>query len=484
MTTMLRTCLAYESDETALSWLGRLAAVETGQPVNRILADLGVDRMGFLAGKRGPVRDFATAIGMDPATLLDGAFRILPRETAFRGEGLSKDFAAPWVRKVCLHCLRDDGQRKAWRHRILWCFRVAHSCPIHNDQLTDLDDRQAVDIRTLPVSKALDRQRQISADPVQTPRYLDWLDHRIARRNGHDDWTDGQTLEQVLAASEVLGAVLDYGHGVRLHSLSADKRGNALETGFGIYVDGPASIRSAIDDIRVRAGTKAAQAGPLAMYGRLFDWLAARSSFADPGPIRDILRDHIIEHSAVDRGETVLGEVVTERRFHSLGSLVEATGLTRRRLFLLLQKLGYVDQGATIAECGDLVFPVGEVETICADLADPILLHDVAAYIGASNAQALALYRSGVFRPIFPAEERGEIRRIVFARRHLDDFLARITALPVRTEDDDRRFGTVALACQGGAGPTSALVSAILAGKRHAVREKGVPGIKGIRVVM
>ncbi|WP_299817871.1 hypothetical protein [uncultured Jannaschia sp.] len=183
------------------------------------------------------------------------------------------------------------------------------------------------------------------------------------------------------------------------------------------------------------------------MYGRLYDWLATRSSFIDPGPIRDIVRDHIVEHSAADRGGSVLGQVVTERRFHSLGSLVDATGLTRRRLFLLLQKLGYVGEKATVADWGDLVFPVGELEAICADLADPVLLHDVAAYVSASKAQALALYRSGIFRPIFPAEERGEIRRIVFARRHLDDFLARIAALPVRTDDDVRRFGTVALAC-------------------------------------
>ncbi len=236
MTTMLRTRLAYESDETALSLLGRLAAVETGQQVNRILADLSVDRIGFLVGRPGPVRDFATAIGMDSAMLLDGAFQVLPRETVFRGEGLSKDFADSWVRKVCLHCLRDDGERKAWRHRLLWCFRVAQSCPIHNVRLIDLDDGKAADIRTLQVSKALDWQMQVPGDSVRTPRYLDWLDHRIARRDGHDDWTDGQTLEQVLAASEVLGAVLDHGHGVRLHSLTASERGTALERGFEIYV--------------------------------------------------------------------------------------------------------------------------------------------------------------------------------------------------------------------------------------------------------
>ncbi|WP_236637948.1 hypothetical protein [Mangrovicoccus ximenensis] len=89
-----------------------------------------------------------------------------------------------------------------------------------------------------------------------------------------------QTLEQVLAASEMIGGILQYGHKVTLTKLSSAESEEATDIGFSIYSEGP----EAVDTIRRTSPATAVQAGPLAYYGRLFDWLDRRANSIRPDP--------------------------------------------------------------------------------------------------------------------------------------------------------------------------------------------------------
>ncbi|UWQ57819.1 hypothetical protein K3722_15175 [Leisingera caerulea] len=109
-------------------------------------------------------------------------------------------------------------------------------------------------------------------------------------------------------------------------------------------------MTEALDTIRRRSPATAVQAGPLAKYGPLFDWLDRRCNAIDPGPIRDLLRNHIIKHDALSRGDTVLGYEIKERRYHSVHSLSEETNIPRVRMSRMLQKLGKIPAGAIHAE--------------------------------------------------------------------------------------------------------------------------------------
>ncbi len=113
---------------------------------------------------------------------------------------------------------------------------------------------------------------------------------------------------------------------------------------------GIGTARTMIDRVEVRHGPKptwltaatatAVQAGPLATYGRLYDGLDWGANMIDPGPIRDVLRAHTVEHSAVDGGEVGLGVEMIRRKFHSIVTLSAETGMDRRHLSRLLQKTG------------------------------------------------------------------------------------------------------------------------------------------------
>lgn len=201
--------------------------------------------------------------------------------------------------------------------------------------------------------------------------------------------------------------------------------------------------------------------------------------------IRTILREHILDHDAYATGERLLGEPVTERRLHSVKSLAMTLNVHRRRMSRLLQKLGIVPEGATDGESGRLVFRVQEVEQLVTDYQTAIPLAEVPDYIGGtqSQSQTLALYRAGILTAVIPADGPGAVRRVIFARRVLDDFLSGIAALAVLDQEKHQKALTIGEACQRYGGWTEDLTRAVLRGEVEAFRVPGKFGLRAIRVI-
>ncbi|WP_370160704.1 hypothetical protein [Limimaricola soesokkakensis] len=291
----------------------------------------------------------------------------------------------------------------------------------------------------------------------------------------------GQTIEQVLAASEIIGAVLQHGHKVSLKKLSGTERETATDIGFTIYREGPEAVTEALTTIRNMSSASAPQAGPLAKYGTLYDWLDRRCNVIDPGPIRDLLRKHIIEHDTVGAGETVLGVEITHRRYHSVESLAEVTGISRSRLGRLLQKMGKVPAGATEAECGRIRFEADEITGFIADSETAIPLLEVPEYIGARKRQVEMLYAAEIVLPLVPRTGRGAVRNVVFARRHLDGLLSAISNLP-EAGPADGSLTSISYACQRGLGTTPDVVRRILSKELRACRKPRPPRLDRVLV--
>ena len=263
-----------------------------------------------------------------------------------------------------------------------------------------------------------------------------------------------------------------------MSALGDAERDRAVETGFTFYREGEAAIREALDEIRSRSGAQAVQAGPLAYYGSLYDWLDRRSNIVDPGPIRALLREHILDHMAAEPGERILGEEVEERRLYTVQSLAETLGVDRRRMSRLLKKLGLIPDQATDLESGNMVFPVAEVEQLLSDFRDAIPLHELSDYIGASRSQAEGLYREGVLSPVIPPNGRGSVRRVVFARRVLDDFLDWIAGL---VEDEEEGLVSIADACRIVGGTSPQLIKAL---RKRTVSARRRPRRHGVAAIV
>ena len=471
----------YDVSETALSYAARLSFVHTGMTIRRLLEDLDLGRDRFVNGKPEAIESFAEDVGTDPRELSRGTVELLSRYGRFRGEDITRGFISAKIRKFCPRCLMEDGAREAWKHRLLWCFQHVDGCPVHGTRLVEIaGGKNVCDLReVIEGSTALEALN--SVEPFSTPDWQAWLSARLEGA-ADDPWLADHTIEQVVAASEMIGAVLGHGQQIRLRSLSRQERSDAVERGFSYYREGQAGVMAALDKIQARSSARAVQAGPLAVYGRLYDWLDGSAKLIDPGPIRPLLREHILSHIPMAKGERLLGEEVTERHLHSVVSLSETLGIHRRRLARLLAKLGLAPEGATDAETGLLTFPVGEVEGLQEDVVHAIPYEEVANYLGASIRQVQMLYGAGMITPLFPPAGAGSVRRLVFARRHLDAFLERVLKADVLDGDVGNEFVSIAVACQRIGMMTPDLVDAVFTGRIQGWRDPSLSGLAALKL--
>lgn len=469
----------FDPQETLLSFAGRLAAIHTGQGIHRLLADMDINLKHFTIGQEEAVARLADITSSDPEVLASANMKAIRSDVHFRGDLCQKVFLPRAADKYCPLCLAEDGAPRAWRQRQIWCFAHVHRCAVHGVWLERLD----APARTLQDGLAKPDPGAAREAPGPCPTYLSWLQARIiARVHTETGWLAHQSVQQVLDASLMLGTVLEEGHKISPQTLSPERHEHALEKGFDVYALGPKGVTAALDQIRSSSPALAVQAGPLAHYGKLFDWLNRQCNDRDPGPIRDMMRDHIIQHDAVDTGVTVLGKRIEKRWFHSILSLSDTLGINTKRMSRLLQKLGRVPQGATDAEAGLLRFDADEISSLIADFETAIPRAEVADYIGSSLAQMQALYAAGILMPLIPRDAPGSVRQVVFARNHLDAFLAPFAALPEDDAKSGEKLHPISYACQRGAGTTVDVIQAILAKDLPAFRRREKHGLAAVVV--
>lgn len=472
--------LAFDPEESLLSYADRLSVLHTGRGMGRLVKDFGINTAHFTSGREEAVLAFAEAAGLQVEDAKRASVRVFPRGASFRGEPISKAFLSPRAARYCPVCLEQDGEPADRQFRLIWGFRHVVRCDRHSKWLLGASCQDETNLRLSIGDDPLEPPR---AAESETPEYLTWLRARVT--GGPDlgiSWMDDQTLEQVLAASEMLGGILQHGHKVALSRLSPEETEEVTDIGFSIYSEGPEAIEEALDTIRKTSPATAVQAGPLAYYGKLFDWLDRRSNAIDPGPIRDILRDHIVKHSAVDPGTTVLGVEITERRFHTLYSLSSAVGIERSRLSRLLKKLGEIPADSTEVETGNMVFEVDKTVPLIDAFTTAIPSRDVPDYLGASKRQVEILYRAGIIQPLVPRKERGAVRNVVFGRTQLDDLLKRISDLPTLDQTNAENFHPISYACQRGAGRFEDIFIDILEGLTSGFCRSEKSGVSAIHV--
>ncbi len=120
--------------------------------------------------------------------------------------------------------------------------------------------------------------------------------------------------------------------------------GRAHAAGFDIVVDGAVEIRAALD--RIATDATGALDEPGRAFGPLYTKLN-RDFLDEPGfdRFRNILRGCILDNWPIAAGEVVLGEVVPQRRLHSLRTASLETGIGVRALEPFLIEAGALREG-------------------------------------------------------------------------------------------------------------------------------------------
>ena len=278
----------------------------------------------------------------------------------------------------------------------------------------------------------------------------------------------------------MLGSVLEQGIHVNLRDMPDATLRQYADVGFEVARQGEENVVAALDRIRASSTSTAGQGGPKAKYGRLYEWLAYTTPVVEHGSITNLLREHILNHTAVEAGEFLLGEEVKERRCHSVYSLSVALKLHPKRLRKVLENKGAVPPDCSDVALNLLVFPAAATEAFCRDFLNSVSLAELPLIIGGSRTQVTSLYRAGVLQAVIDRNLDDGIGRIDFSQSEVSDFLAKIEALAFL--DNETKAVDLTLATKRSGLSTGQIMGHVLAGEMNAYRTSGNVGLSAIRV--
>lgn len=407
---MLRPHLPIEPDESMMSWATRLAAVHAGETLIPFLRDICLHPDEMLKGSLLAVARLAEVTGADPNDIRHQSIRTLEwRRYDLRGELFEAEFLKGSVTSFCPACLLDDdcaGPSMTHRRgRLMWRLRPVRTCAVHG---TSLIDRHYVDWS--------DRFHQMGVVVPETGKALEALveagGHRevsplqkyvTERLNGARGpaWLDGQSIEQGARATEILGVALVFGRKLNLNKMSAHDWERAAIAGFEFTESGEEGVRAALSELQHRAWFQekvAGNSGPQMIFGRLYQWLNFSKNEKDVGPIRQILRQHIMETMSVAAGTRLLGDEVRKNTMHSVASLSSKSGVHPKTLRNALALTGLVPKDAGTR--GHHVFDASAGEALVEQLRGAIPQTRLPAYMNATRGQVVTLMQSGILEKI------------------------------------------------------------------------------------
>lgn len=385
--------------------------------------------------------------GTDHATELITTMTGLPRERVeamnfthvgdkvfhHRGHRFGSHFAGREWTTYCPECLLEDadpGSPSAGLRvgRVNWFFLPVRTCPKHGIALvrrrtTHFSQRfqdmafVAPDDQTLAMEARDAVHAEVSA--LQT-----YVERRFDGAAG-PAWLDDQGIDQAVKASEMLGACLEFGVKCNLDELTAAQWDRAGAVGFQAAKAGPEGIGRALDELVARAREMNSRGGPQAAFGRLFQWVQFNKSGRDRGPIRDVLREYILDTMSIEPGTMLFGEEVVERRRHSIWSLSKTSGLHGKTL-----KRALVRSGILAGQDEDYMEPFTSFdakagEDLVARIQYSMPVTAIPKYLNCNRTQAERLVRGGVIPRLVPErEDRSGILKNV-AIEDLDAFMVR-----------------------------------------------------------
>lgn len=358
--TVLSPHLAFEKDESPLGFAARLAAFHADTRSGSFLSDMNIKISDLARGQEAAVEKLAMCSGVPVAELLANAPRGLGhRGFQVRGELVSSEFLVSPHTVFCPACLVDDdrasgGVAQCRRHLWHWQVRGVRTCNVHGLPLISRkvdfygDRFHELAIVVPEVGNSLE-----DLVPQCNPRSVSPLQqYLLGRLNGLTGpaWLDGEGLEQSVRASEMLGVLMAFGAKPNLDQLTEDDWDHAGAVGFGYTSHGEVGIRLALTEVQKSFKYNGSNAGGQKLFGRLYQWLARSRSKKDPGDIKRILREHIIDTMEIPKNGIVLGEKLAARRLHSCASLARETKVDPRTLHGMLIAKRLLPEGTSEAD--------------------------------------------------------------------------------------------------------------------------------------
>ena len=471
--------------ETLYSYLSRVAGVWRTD-VAGLASDMGAGFKPLLDQEEDAFKAVADWTDLSPERMEEllswTGTRAGKLRMQFRGElYVSRALRNPTMHG-CPVCLCEDAAgatgpaHSAMIMRGDWQWREATLCVRHRHPLVPLwhatAPRDRFDIGA--------RLREIEAEilsgvfdrPLRAPSAYDlWLDRRL--EDGTDDtWFSDHPVYVVTVICRLLGQAL--------LKEDADEDGEVSDrihaTGFDAAGAGKGAFRTVLDHLASRATGALDEAGKA--FGPLYSRLN-RDYLSDPGfdAFRDILRECILENWPVAPGEMLLGQVVPERRLHSVTTAAAEIRMGTQVLEHFLIEAGAIKADDPLPPNRKL-FDAKAYATLLTEI--PTLVGPIAmeTAMGATKSELVALADEGLVTP------RTRVAKVKNPWRILDGvaFVAELSAGACHVAEGDTAWETLLLACRRSGAPLSELVRAIRDQRLTVGQRSGVSGFHGIVV--
>jgi len=392
--------------ETVYSYLSRLAATWKTS-VKDLAYDMGAPFRQFLEQDPEAFAALQKWAALEPQQTTEllswtgiriGNVRMRFRDNVF----VSRALRNPTMRG-CPVCLREDAAGRAGAAaasmvmRGDWQLRDVNLCIRHHHPLVPLwtadkpQDRYDFGARLREIeadilSGALDR------DEIAPRVYDRWLDGRL--EDGEDDtWFKGQPLFAATTFCRLLGQALT--HDSRR---AEDAASGALHaSGFDVARHGETAIREVLDCLAASA------TGPLDEPKKAFGTLypALNRDYAGEEGVAlysALLRECILDHWPIAPGLVLLGQLVSERRLHSLLTAAKETGIGPRVIEHFLIEAGAIPEyderprSRRVFNAQAHASLLAEIPT----LVGPIAMREA---MGATKHELVALEEDGILIP-------------------------------------------------------------------------------------
>lgn len=380
--------LPFCNDETPVSWAARQAAFHTGGRMIPFLNDLQISVADLVRGRPEAVIRLCYKAGEDPVPVMHNTISAIGgRRFKLRHLEFAAEFTSGVEMRFCPICLREDQAEKRdantlLRHRLAWCLMRVRTCWIHHLELQVYREGKWDDkVRDLQRLSQISEMHENAAEEVLKQRPVSPLQSYVQRRvDGRlgPAWLDQQDIDQCVRAAEMLGAVALFGADRPASEMTHDMWDEAGRAAWPMVSEGEETIRAFLVDQIGRKSIKGRTANLVGAFGMLYRWLSASRLTKDPGPIRSILRDVIIETTPLNIGQKVLGEVVTSPRLTSVASLSKTSRLHPMTLLNVFEVAGVVPssvEGSPIVNYREVAALVDATSNAAPVLHVPDILH-------------------------------------------------------------------------------------------------------------
>lgn len=419
--------------ESLTSYLSRAAHFHARAHVYAFLDMIEFPRSAAMAPDTGALCRLSGLLGLPLETLTRMTFVPLGnRARSLCGEVVHAEFAKLDKTSFCPACLLADGHQNSPSGgtrvgRVLWQVEHVRACPVHGIALIRRQNASYAERFQLMSEVAADDAELhdlVEAAATFAPSDLQtYVEDRLAGRAG-PAWLDEQPLDLAARACEMLGVIISEGAHCNLNTLPDAAWHRAGHVGFEFTARGEAGIREALQSLFDQFVDDGLKGGPQKVFGRLYQWLQFNKNARPKGPIRDVVRDFIMDRFPLEIGDDLFGEPVEVRRVHTVGSLARVTGQHPKTLNRAVVLTGLAD-GDPDVSLGVRSFDAAAGEALARRIETAIPVLALPKFLNCNRTQAEQLVRTGMIPRISDLDEATGVLKGV-ALEHAESFLTNL----------------------------------------------------------